>query len=242
MRLQQYITEKRFRKIKLKKEKKRVDPFVRIKKAESIVKGGLKEFVKELSNVRWSINLDYLITIMDKVWGGKNNINFSKDNGIIDVPEIENQDYIASGNTYFEGEITINVSPKSIDFLADPKNREMVSNINNKFAKEFIKVLGHELVHRAQFQRYGGIILKNIEGNLKVKDGWQRYLEYLRSPHEMMAYAQDAAYEILQGDQPGMYFLYQAYFQDDVNVFKKFVKIMKKSYQKISDGDELIIE
>ena len=241
MRLKQYLNEKRIRRFRFKKQKKRIDPIVRIKKAESIVKKGLVKLTKELSSVGWSIEFFDLLKIMSSVWK-RDRIKFIPDEGLVRMKELKNAKYMDSGDTDIDGDIELQITTRIMDYISKEQNKESLSSIKNEFAQEFVRVLSHELVHRAQWQSYGEIVHKSILKNRKVKDSYVQYKEYLKSPHEMMAYAQDAAYEIFQNREPGIYYLYQYWFDDEPEVFKSFVKIMKKSYKKTSDGEELIIE
>jgi hypothetical protein len=150
--------------------------------------------------------------------------------------------YAGTGSTEFDGDIEIGLNRGVIGFVRT-ESKEVISDINNELAKEIISVMGHELIHRSQFLKYGMKIAKSLHGVGKIKDDYSGYTEYLKQGHEMMAYAQDAAYEIFNDMEPNMFYLYQNYFsKTEPHVFKKFMELMKREYYKISDGEELIIE
>lgn len=239
MRLQLYLNEARYRKIKFKKEKKRVDPFVRIQKAEKIVEEILTYAQKNIKN-KSTISFTNLLKLLNSA-GKRHRIEFVKSTKP-SSDEWVNYKYVGTGCTNYEGNIEIRLVRGAVSFfrLVDT---ESLSDMSSEFAREFVGVLGHELIHRAQFQKYGFKVLNSTVNVDLIKNDYSRYVEYLKQSHEMMAYAQDAAYELLRDKNPDMFYLYQNYFSEtEPHVFTKFISLMKKAYKKISDGEELEIE
>jgi len=240
MKFEQYIelSEARFRKIRFKKQKKFVDPISRIKKAEKIV----TEIFNQLSKIKNknTINFNDLLKHMNSI-SKRHNITFIK-NSKPNEQEWVTYIYTGTGSTDFDGNIEIGLNRGAVGFIRT-NSKDQISDISNEFAKEIIGVMGHELIHRSQFQKYGFKILKSVGSVNSIKDEYSSYTEYLKQGHEMMAYAQDAAYEIYKDKDPNMFYLYQNYFsKTEPDVFKKFMELLKISYKKISNGEELIIE
>jgi len=200
MRLQRYLNEK---KKKLKPGKgKRIDVYARIKKAERIVSKGIKQLNSTLSKYKWNVQFNHIISIMNDIWGS-DRISFVHDNGETMIPELKGNKYVPTGCCYESGEIEIGITLEFLNFISKPKNRENFTNLNNNFNKEFIKALGHELVHRSQFLAFKELMSRQVDHIDYFKgDDYDQWKLYMSKSHEMLAYAQDAAYEVYKGNTP----------------------------------------
>ena len=144
--------------------------------------------------------------------GKKYNIVFKKANGFV-KDDLRTFKYIGTGETAYTGKITIDIlSSSTLNFFRKNINSERITDINNEFAIELIGVLGHELIHRAQLLKYGFKVLNSTINVNKIESSIIQFIEYLKQRHEMMAYAQDAAYEVLNNKEPYIFHMYQNYF------------------------------
>jgi hypothetical protein len=242
MRFEQYIeeflNEARYRKIKLKKQKKFINQITRINKAKKIT-SEIFEHLSKLKN-KSTISFNELLKQMNSI-SKRYRVTFIKNTKPNDNEWITYM-YAGTGSTDFDGDIEIGLNRGVVNFIRS-QEREQIADISNEIAKEIVGVMGHELIHRSQFLKYGYKIIKSVASIHTIKNEYSSYTEYLKQGHEMMAYAQDAAYEILNDKEPNMFYLYQNYFsKTEPQVFKRFMELMKQSYKKLSDGEELIIE
>lgn len=119
--------------------------------------------------------------------------------------------------------ITIYLHAKNLEGVYGPKT----------FKNIVMRMLGHETIHWAQFDKMGPDVLKNYQSGhqkgvtLKSKTGkesdWLR--SYLRDPHELMAYAHDLAYEIKNTDDPESVLRNPEKYKDDLPVYQRFRQV-----------------
>jgi hypothetical protein len=117
-----------------------------------------------------------------------------------------------------------------IGMIEDPREREKAFK-SGKFAKEFIQILSHELVHRDQWKKSKGKMLsKRYSADMPVR----RYLSF---PHEIEAQAHDAATKLHRGEEAPELEVYQI-FGKKHPVFKKFMKKVFQFRKELEIRDE----
>lgn len=190
-------------------------------------------FIDYISEFDWNVNIKQLIEIMNEVWGEKEQIVFDKVGK--KVGSLFGGKYFLSGETTPEGYTLLNMTPKAVNYLRSFKNNEAAfySEGKNQFAREFIQVLSHELVHRKSFKKYKDI--------MKGAGKYDSIQEYLSKDSELLAFAQEAAIEYARYGKSRTARLYAVAFKSTNPTFQKFLKYVKKYYMD-DEGEELIFK
>lgn len=188
-------------------------------------------FVDYMGEFNWNVSINQLIEILNEVWGEKEQIVFDK-TGKKRKPLFFAGKYVLSGETTPEGYILLILRQTVINYLRQFKDNESAfyNENKNQFAREFIQVLSHELVHRKSFKKYKDI--------MKDAGKYDTFQEYLSKDSELIAFAQEAAIEYARYGKSRTARLYATAFKSSNPVFKKFLKYVKKYYME-DEGEEL---
>ena len=161
-----------------------------VSKTKKMIESHMAEMFRILNKNNWIMNDNAIVSMLTSMFK-KDGILF-----ILGKGKDRHSKYIEGGNIAAEGLlIMIIVSPgvgKAFKQFAKPKRQQIFYDIDkNEFFRNLLDAISHELLHKRQFKASKG---KSFE--MSPESSKYEFINYLKDPVEMEAFAQMAAVEM----------------------------------------------
>lgn len=185
-------------------------------KAIKIIEPILQDFYSVLQYNNWKPSNDVVCTLLESMLE-KENIEFDTSTALDrDFKFIKEAGFCT--DTHGTIDIGINKNVKVSLYLW--RNRNCLYDFqNNRFLRELVVAISHELKHREQWQQ--GRFIKEDVKFTTIED-------YYAHPNELEAFAYEAAMENLLGLEPTAVEIYRTYFPNGEGVFQEFMSKYKE--------------